>query len=184
LYRRGNCTCSRLLEFLALLVNGEWQAVPLPRAPVNQVLATTRLFFGHEAIEYRLPSATRVGAMLGIKEYPTPSVVGMFNRLLSAPFPLVLTQSFSFLSRAAGQALLQRQFHRMANAGDFAVSQAVELKEALDGLSSNEFAMGDHHFSLQVLADIEPAESEQPDSWRLAALNDQVALARSILADT
>src|SRR5438874_10350680 len=108
----------------------------------------------------------------------------MFSRLLSAPFPLGLTQSFSFLSRAAGQALLQRQFHRMANAGDFAVSQAVELKEALDGLSSNEFAMGDHHFSLQVLADIEPAESEQPDSWRLAELNDQVALARSILADT
>src|SRR6266566_3737933 len=41
----------------------------------------------------------------------------MYNRLLSAPFPLLLTQSFSFLSRAAGQALLQRQFHRMANAG-------------------------------------------------------------------
>src|SRR2546423_12853157 len=72
----------------------------------------------------------------------------------------------------------------MANAGDFAVSQAVELKEALDGLSSNEFAMGDHHFSLQVLADIEPAQSEQPDSWRLAELNDQGALARSIPADT
>ena len=133
LYRSGNCTCSRLLEFLALLVNGEWQAVPLPRAPVNQVLATTRLFFGHEAIEYRLPSATRVGAMLGIKEYPTPSVVGMFNRLLSAPFPFVLTQSFAFLTKAASQALLQRQFNRMVNAGDFAVSQAQELQERLRG---------------------------------------------------
>src|SRR5205085_11563643 len=72
----------------------------------------------------------------------------------------------------------------MANAGDFAVSQAVDLKEALDGLSSNEFVMGDHHFSLQVLADIEPAATEQADSWRLRELNDQVALARSLLADT
>ena len=53
---------------------------------------------------------------------------GMFNRLLSAPFPLVLTQSFAFLSRAAGQALLQRQCNRMANAGDFAVSQAAQLQ--------------------------------------------------------
>ena len=79
----------------------------------------------------------------------------MFNRLLSAPFAFVLTQSFAFLSRAAGQALLQRQFNRMANAGDFAVSQAAELKDALDALTSNEFVMGDHHFSLQVLAEID-----------------------------
>lgn len=41
----------------------------------------------------------------------------------------------------------------MVNAGDFAVSQAEELKDALDALTSNEFVMGDHHFSLQVLAD-------------------------------
>jgi len=108
----------------------------------------------------------------------------MYNRLLSAPFPLVLTQSFAFLSRAAGQALLQRQFYRMANAGDFAVSQAVQLKEALDGLSSNEFVMGDHHLSLQVLADAEEPSGEQADSWRLKRLNDHVALGRSVLGDT
>ena len=79
----------------------------------------------------------------------------MYNRLLSAPFAFVLTQSFTFLSRAAGQGLLQRQFYRMANAGDFAVSQAAQLKDALDALTSNEFVMGDHHFTLQVLAQIE-----------------------------
>ena len=39
----------------------------------------------------------------------------------------------------------------MANAGDFAVSQAAELKDALDALTSNEFVMGDHHFSLQLI---------------------------------
>ncbi len=57
------------------------------------------------------------------------------------------------MTKATAQGLLQRQFNRMANAGDFAVSQAEELKEALDALTSNEFVMGDHHFSLQVLAD-------------------------------
>jgi type IV secretion system protein VirB4 len=91
--------------------------------------------------------------MLGIKEYPTPTHVGMFDGLLSAPYPFVLTQSFAFLTKASGQALLQRQFNRMMNAGDFAVSQAEELKDALDALTSNEFVMGDHHFSLLVLAD-------------------------------
>jgi len=183
-YRAGERWCSSLLEYLALLVNGELRRVVLPRGPLALALPTTRLLFGTEAIEYRLPEATRVAAMLGIKEYPTPSVVGMYNRLLSAPFPLVLTQSFAFLSRAAGQGLLQRQFYRMANAGDFAVSQARQLKQALDGLTSNEFVMGDHHLSLQVLADVEEPVAEHDSAWSLKTLNDRVALARSLLADT
>src|SRR5439155_1032586 len=119
--------------------------------------------------------------------YPTPSVVGMFNRLLSAPFPFVLTQSFAFLTKASSQALLQRQFNRMVNAGDFAVSQAEELKDALDALTSNEFVMGDHHFSLQVMADDPQAsceESEEARARRSRALCDHVALARATLADT
>ena len=183
-YLCGNTWCSTLLEYLAVLVNGEARRVPLPRGPLNQALATTRLLFGTEAIEYRMPAASRVGAMLGIKEYPTPSLVGMFNRLLSAPFALVLTHSFTFLTKASGQALLQRQFNRMANAGDFAISQAVQLKDALDGLTSNEFVMGDHHFSLQVLADPEEAAADEHEGRRLRTLNDCVALARSLLADT
>jgi len=180
-YEQGGRWCSSLLEFLSLLVNGEPQRVPLPRAPIAQVLATSRLLFGTEVIEYRLPTHTRFGAMLGIKEYPTPSVVGMYNRLLSAPFPFVLTQSFAFLNKATGQGLLQRQHARMANAGDFAISQAEELVDALDALTSNEFVMGDHHFTLQVLAEAPP---DPADPNRLVALNDRIALARTILADT
>jgi type IV secretion system protein VirB4 len=183
-YQSGNAWCSSLLEYLGLLINGEWQRVPLPRGPINHALATARLLFGTEAIEYRSPTTTRVGATLGIKEYPTPSVVGMYNRLLSAPFAFVMTQSFAFLSKAAGQSLLQRQFNRMANAGDFAVSQASELKEALDALTSNEFVMGDHHFSLQVLADVPEPDIDAGDGGRLKALKDHIALARSLLADT
>lgn len=175
--------CSSLLEYLAFLINGEWRRVPLPAGPLRHALVTSRLLFGTEAIEYRMAASTRVGAMLAIKEYPTPSVVGMFNRLLSAPFPLVLTQSFAFLSRSAGQTLLQRQYFRMVNAGDFALSQAAQLKEALDELTSNEFVMGDHHFSLQVLADVENAQ-EEPGACRLKGLNDNVALARNLLSDT
>jgi type IV secretion system protein VirB4 len=72
----------------------------------------------------------------------------------------------------------------MANAGDFAVSQAEELKDALDALSSNEFVMGDHHFSLQVLCDVPDCDQEDVGSLSLKLLNEQVALARSLLADT
>ena len=175
---------SRLLEFLSSLINAEDNPVPLPRAPVNEVLATTRPLFGSEVIEYRLPTETRLGAMLGIKEYPTQSVVGLCNALLSAPFPFVLTQSFAFLTKATAQGLLQRQSARMANAGDFAVTQAAELTDALDALTGNEFVMGDHHFTLQVLADPIATEAGNPQALRLRALNDAIAQARAVLADT
>src|SRR5262245_13793214 len=104
---------SQVLEFFGELINGEATSMPLPRAPRNEVLATSRIVFGTEVIEYRLPTQTRLGAMLGIKEYPTPSVVGMFNALLSAPFSFVLTQSFTCITKAAAQGLLQRQYNRM-----------------------------------------------------------------------
>ncbi len=183
-YRHGASWCSSLLEYLGLLINGEWQRMPLSRMPANRLLASGRLSFGTETIEYRAPAATRGGAMLGIKEYPTPTTVGMYNRLLSAPLSFVLTQSFVFLNKATGQALLQRQFNRMINAGDFAVSQAAELKEALDALTSNEFVMGDHHFSLQLVSDLQEAAAGASGAGRLKRLNDDVALARSLLADT
>lgn len=184
-YRRGSAWYSSLLEYFGFLVNGERQPIPLARGPLNAALASTRLFFGTEVIEYRTPTETRAGAVLGVKEYPTPTVVGMYDRLLSAPLSFVLTQSFAFLSKATGQALMQRQFNRMMNAGDFAVSQAAELKEALDSLTSNEFVMGDHHLSLQLLVDLpdSPGSERPANPGRLKALNDQVAQARSILAD-
>jgi type IV secretion system protein VirB4 len=183
-YEAGNLRYSALVQFLGLLVDGVTGPAVLPRRHLGECLASGRVFFGHEAIEYRLPEVTRVAAMLGIREYPTPSGVGMFNRLLTVPFSFVLTQSFTFLNKSTGQALLQRQFNRMANAGDFAISQAEALKDALDSLTSNEFVMGDHHFSLQVIVDVPEPGDRIHEQSRFRHLNDCIAQARSILADT
>jgi type IV secretion system protein VirB4 len=183
-YESGGRMYSRVLEFFGQLVNADLSAVPLPSAPLDEVLATTRIIFGSETIEYRLPTQTRFGAILGIKEYATPSTVGMCNVLLSAPFEFVLTQSFAFLTKATGQRLLQRQFNQMGNAGDFAVSQAEQLKDALDDLTSNDFVMGDHHFTLQVLTPLVDRQAGSSNEQRLKSLNDDLALARAILADT
>lgn len=181
-YTQGGQSYSSLLEFLGSLINGEWQRMALPRAPLNEALATSRLFFGMELLEQRTPTQARWGAMLAIKEYPTPTTTGLFNAFLAAPFPLILTQSFTFISKAAAQGLLQRQSNRMLNVGDFAVSQAQELRGALDALTSNEFVMGEHHLTLQVQTDLTPPGRGRAEA-ALARLNDDVALARTLLAD-
>ena len=180
----GSVLFSSLMEFHGLLVNGEWQRMPLPRAPLNEVLATSRPFFGNEAMEYRTGTQTRIGAFLGIKEYPTPTAPGMFGALLTAPFPFVLTQSFTFLGKGTATDMMSRQHNRMAAAGDMAVSQAEELKDALDDLMSNRFVVGDHHFTLHVLADTFEGVGEAEGRPRLKQLNDNVARARYLLGDT
>lgn len=175
---------STLLEFFTLLLDTEPRAVALPRAPLSDVLGTTRPIFGAEAIEYRMPAATRVAGMLGIREYATPTSPGMFNGLLAAPFPFVMSQSFTFLSRATAQGLLVRQHNQMRNAGDFAVSQAEALHVALDELSGGEWVMGDHHWSLQVIAELTEDTADQDVARRLKPLNDRLAMATGLLVDT
>ena len=183
-YEHDGRPYSALLEFLAFLVNGEWQRMPLPRARVGEALATTRLFFAHECLEYRQPTTTRFGAVLAIKEYAGLTVPGLFNAMLTAPYPFILTQSFAFLSRASGQGLLLRQLNRLANAGDQALSQADGLRVALDQLSSGDILMGDHHWSLQILTAPGEAGMRFPVPQMLKHLNDHVADARARLADT
>lgn len=182
----GGVPWSGMVEFLASLANGERVAMAAPRGPIADALVTARLLFGREVIEYRTAAASRLGAMLGIKEYPALTTPGVFNRLLAAPFPFVATQSFAFLAKGTAQGLLARQYHRMTNAGDLAVSQAEALKAALDAVASNEFVMGDHHFSLQVLSEAYTgaAVSEEEAAQRIGRLNDAVAQARTLLADS
>lgn len=184
LYRHGTHLCSSLLEFYGLLVNTEWQRMPLPRAAIHDTLATTRPLFGGEAVEYRTPTTTRLAAFLGIQNYPTPSVPGMFNGLLSAPFSFVLTQSFTFLPKATAIELVSRQLRRMSAAADLAVSQSEELKAGLDDLASNRFVLGDHHFTLQVMAEPFDGVHEADGPPRLKRLNDHVAQARHLLSES
>ena len=183
-YKRGEHQFSTLLEYFGLLINGEWQRIPLPRSPLYEVLTTSRLLFGSEALEYRTASQTRVAAFLGIKEYPTPTVVGMFNPLMAVPFSFVLTQSFTFMTKASAQQLLGKQYNQMVNAGDLAISQAEDLKDALDKVSGNEFVMGDHHFTLQVQTENYDGVRGADNMFRIKELNNNIALAKTLLGDT
>ncbi|EGN7792178.1 TPA: VirB4 family type IV secretion/conjugal transfer ATPase [Escherichia coli] len=149
-YERRGILHSEVLEFLSFLVNGEWYPRALPRQDLAQTLAFNRPFFGSDAFELRGVVDSKVGAILGIGEYPEGTEAGLLNALLSAPFPLVLTQSFNFLSKPIGIELLRRQQRRMRNAGDLATSQIDEIDDALDDLTAGRFVFGEHHLCLTV----------------------------------
>lgn len=180
-YAYNGVAYSQLLEYLSLLVNGEAVRTPLPGVDTADVLCTSRVLFGADAVEYRMPARRRVGAFLAIKEYPSPTSAGMLNGLLRADYSFVLTQSFTFLPKATAQGLLSRQYNRLQSSGDLAVSQAAALKIAMDQLASNQFVIGDHHLTLQIQSEVQPTGADPSEIC--AQLEQNVAAARVCLGD-
>ncbi|MEW5687701.1 MAG: VirB4 family type IV secretion/conjugal transfer ATPase [Pseudomonadota bacterium] len=171
LYDREGLTFSAPMEMLRTILTGEPSRVPLVRGHLGEAIYTARVIFGREALEIRDVATARFGAVLGIKEYPAATRPGLWDELLSAPFPLVASQSFAFLSKASAQTVLTRKQNQMLSARDRAASQIDGLDAALDDLMSNRFVMGEHQASVVVYGDT---------PRRLA---DHLARARAILAD-
>lgn len=158
-------------EFFAYLLNAEWQRVPLTRDRMAHQLQTNRMLCGKETIEVRRSHDEVYSAFLGIKTYPSETYSGMLNELLSAPFPFVLTQSFTFIAQESALFLVDTQRNRLINVGDKAESQQDEMKGLMDDIQANRVSMGNHHFSLQV------------KGYSSKQLRDALGVARSMLSD-
>lgn len=94
----------------------------------------------------------RYGAMIGLLNYPAKPRVGMFNRLLRAPYPLVMTHTYKFLSAGGTAAAFKLLQDQMASAGDHATSLIKGLEDAKDDAASVRTASGLHHCGLAVYA--------------------------------
>ncbi|MBY3178783.1 VirB4 family type IV secretion/conjugal transfer ATPase [Rhizobium leguminosarum] len=163
---------SEIAEALRLIMTCRLTPVPMVSGSLGASIYTDRVICGKRAVEIRTPGDSYVGSMFSFREYPAKTSTGMLHPLLSTNFPLVLSQSFSFLTRAQAHAKLSLKSSQMTSSGDKAVSQITELAEAEDALASNEFVIGSHHLSLCVYAD------------DLNSLADRAASARTRLAES
>jgi type IV secretion system protein VirB4 len=163
---------SEPMGLMRLLLTGRPDPAPLVRGHLGSAVHTARVIFGREALEIRDVADARFAVMFGVKEYPASTRPGLWNGLLSARFPLVVSQSFAFLSKAAARAVMERKQNQMVSARDRAASQIAGLSDALDDLISNRFVMGDHQASVLVYGD---------DPRALAA---NLSQARALLADS
>ncbi|MGZ4371791.1 MAG: VirB4 family type IV secretion/conjugal transfer ATPase, partial [Gaiellaceae bacterium] len=171
-YEHNGFVYSEPLEFFQYLVNGYEQRFPLMRTNVQNTLVTSRPLFGREAMEFRAPDRSMVAALLGLKEYPRPTVPGLFNELLRAPYEFVLTQSYVCLDKATARTGLKRQRDRLESTEDDGLEEIEELELALNDLQSNRFTIGEHHLVLLVKAD------------DVKSLGNNVAEARATLGDS
>jgi len=151
-YTLGAMTRSELLEFIALLVNGEHQPVALPRGSAATAVCSSRLSFGVESLEVRTPVGRDVAAIVSINDYPEGLETGAINVLMSLPFGFVLAQSFAFIDRTKALNMIQTQQRKLINAKDAGQSQVEQLSEAADDVVSGRLALGTHHLSVLVSA--------------------------------
>lgn len=172
LVERHGLYFSEPLALLRLVLTGTDEPVPLVRGHLGASIQTARLIFGRESLEIRDAAEARYAGMFGVKEYPAQTRPGLWNGLLSARFPFVVSQSFAFLSKPAARAVMERKQNQMLSARDRAASQIAGLDDALDDLMSNRFVMGDHQASLLVYGDT-PHQ-----------LADHMSKARALLADS
>lgn len=172
IYDWNGLAFSEMAEALRLLISCRRLRVPIVSGHLGASLYTDRVICGRRGFEVRDPGQSRFGTIFSFREYPAKTRPGMLNSLLSAPFSLVQSQSFQFLTRAQAHGSLSLKAAQMASANDKAASQMVGLDEAADALASNEFVMGSHHLSLAVYGDT------------VMQVRDNGAKARSRLADS
>ncbi len=152
-YDNGGQLYSEVLAFFGLLINGEYEPIPVARKPAADILTSHRLFFGKNTGEIRGIGHQQLFGAIGLQEYPAGTQYHRLDDLLRLPFAFVLSQSFSFVPRQESISAMQLTAKRMEQAGDLAESQIDEIYESLDDLQSNRMTMGNHHFNLIVYGD-------------------------------
>jgi len=164
---------SEVAEFLAMLVNAEARPMLAPSGDLGDALATRRLNFGLEVMEFAASGAAPAlyGAMISMKDYPARSTPGMLDGVLRLPCEMVLTESFSFVDRQASLDRMSLSLRRLRAADNDALSLRDELAAARDEVGAGRAAYGEHHLTLLVKAE------------SLDALDGAVAEAQSALAE-
>ena len=170
-YERNGIVFSEIAEALRLIITGRPLPVPVVSGHLGDSIYTDRVICGRRGIEIRAPDKSLFGTIFSFREYPAKTRPGMLNPLLSAPYPLVLSQSFSFFTRAEAHDRLSLKASQMTSAGDKAATQIEDLADAEDAIASNAFVMGSHHLSLAIYAD------------DLAQLGERAGRARARLTD-
>ncbi|HEY0333415.1 MAG TPA: VirB4 family type IV secretion/conjugal transfer ATPase, partial [Stenotrophomonas sp.] len=147
---------SEALELFGYLLNRLDEPVPVLAAPVPAYLPVSRHLFSSRTGDFAINTPTgdnHFGAILNIKEYPDGTFPGVLNNLKYLDFDYVITHSFSPMGRQDALKVLDRTKGMMISSGDRAVSQIIELDQAMDQLASGNFVLGEYHFVMAVYAD-------------------------------
>lgn len=150
-----NGKTSKLLSFLGLLINGEYQDFLYPKQDLSTYIPYKRIFFGYNTIEWQGNSAKdkKLAAILSLKNYCPESSHPMLDDLLKVDCEYLMTQTFLRQDNQSTLKNIEKQAKHLEDAEDKALSQQDELTDAMDLVASSKLVFGEHHNTLLIFAD-------------------------------
>lgn len=155
-YESGGFMYSQTAEFFYYLLNFKHSKVPVTRKRFSEVLPDSRPLFSPTSYMGEMVDKSterRYFGMVDLFDYPFNTEPGHLNCLLEADYEFILTQSFTLHSKAASLGKLAKQQRDLEDAGDAAKGQIDEINYAMELVQSGEVFGGDHHATLNVIAD-------------------------------
>ena len=150
----GGALRSEPAEFLGMILNGELRPVLAPTGDLGHAIASRRLSFGLDAMEFAANGGpASFGAMVSLKDYPARTAPGVLDGVLRLPMELVLTETFAFVERQQALDRMGLALRRLRAADDDAYSLRSELAQARDEVGAGRAAYGEHHLTLLAKAD-------------------------------
>ncbi|MDO6758048.1 hypothetical protein Q4598_17555 [Phaeobacter inhibens] len=121
--------------------------------PLADMIATSRIDFNNDTFTVLGSDSTetRFGAVFSVKDYPSNTRAGIFDRF-DLPYDLVVTQSFTPTDPITTQERINRTIKQMSAADDAAISLRDQLVDAADDVASGRISMGLHHATISVFA--------------------------------
>ena len=165
---------SETLEFFGYLLNRIDEPVPVLQAPIYNYLPISKQRFSAKTGDFVVTTPNGInhfGAILNIKEFTDGTYPGILNGLKYLDFEYVVTHSFSPMGRQDALKALDRTKGAMISSGDKAVSQIIELDQAMDQLASGNFVLGEYHFSMIIYAASQELLSQQIATTRAELSN-------------
>lgn len=150
-----------ILQLYTMLANGVWSSAPDCTFALDKVVPAGRITFRGETISLNgvTPQSSKHCAVLAISAYGDGSEIWMMDDILAEPCEYIITNVFQPFSRSKGINKSKDAKARMQDAGDEASTLAGDLAAAADAIASGRMAVGQHHFTIAVLADSEASLS-------------------------
>jgi type IV secretion system protein VirB4 len=165
---------SEVLELYGYILNRIDEPVPVLTAAVRDYLPVSRQRFSSKTGDFVLTTPDGInhfGAILNIKEYVDGTYPGILNGLKYLDFEYVITHSFSPMGRQDALKALERTKGMMISSGDKAVSQIIEMDQAMDQLASGNFVLGEYHFTMAVYSTAQEILSQHVAATRAELSN-------------
>lgn len=146
--KRGEQFYSPLLEVLSFMANGVWTDVlAYPNERLCSTMPVSRLNFSKNGglLHINYLDKSRYAGVLELIGYSDPTHAKIMDDLLSLPFEMNITHTFSCIAKSVAKGYLDRQEGHLKDSGDASETQLKQFEKAKDDLASGKIQMGLHH---------------------------------------